>query len=111
MSSFTSYLKFLEKLQTKQSSLKLSTTETKLLHAVARAEYEGKTLKVKDLLALREVASEATLHAAIKKLLEKKLLITKADKNDGRVKNIQLTKLGHKYFSDLSNALVLAAKK
>lgn len=111
MSEPNSYLKFLEKLQAKKSSLSLSPTETKLLHAVAQAQDNGDILQVKDLLALGEIASQATLHGSLKKLVEKKLLTTKADKVDGRVKHVQLTKLGNKYFSDLSDALVMATKK
>jgi DNA-binding MarR family transcriptional regulator len=111
MSKANSYLKFLEKLQAKKSSLSLTPTETKLLHAVAQAQDNGDILQVKDLLALGEIASQATLHGSLKKLVEKKLLTTKADKVDGRVKHVQLTKLGNKYFSDLSDALVMATKK
>ena len=111
MSEPNSYLKFLEKLQTKQSSLKLSPTETKLLHAVAQAEYDGKTLQVKDLLALREVASQATLHGSIKKLVNKKLITKRESQEDARVKFIKLTKSGHKYFEDLGDALNKAIEK
>lgn len=105
------YIKFLELLQTKKASFDLSSTEIELLNAVAQALHNGKTLQVKDLLALREIASQATLHGSLKKLVENKLLTTKADKVDGRVKHVHLTKLGDKYFNDLSAALVMATKK
>lgn len=104
------YIKFLELLQKKKASFDLSSTEIELLNAVAQARHNGKTLQVKDLLALKEIASQATLHGATKKLIAKKLLTTKADKADGRVKHVHLTKLGDKYFNDLSNALAIAAK-
>jgi len=60
------------------------------------------TPKVGDILSHREIASQATIHAALKKLRHKKM-ITFWSANDSRAKYIELTKLGLKRFDILAN--------
>ena len=60
------------------------------------------TPKVGDILSHREIASQATIHAALKKLRHKKL-ISFWSANDSRAKYIELTKLGLKRFDALAN--------
>jgi len=60
------------------------------------------TPKVGDILSHREIASQATIHAALKKLRHKKM-ISFWSANDSRAKYIELTKLGIKRFDILAN--------
>jgi DNA-binding MarR family transcriptional regulator len=60
------------------------------------------TPKVGDILSHREIASQATIHAALKKLRHKKM-ISFWSANDSRAKYIELTKLGMKRFDTLAN--------
>jgi len=60
------------------------------------------TPKVGDILSHREIASQATIHAALKKLRHKKM-ISFWSANDSRAKYIELTKLGLKRFDILAN--------
>jgi DNA-binding MarR family transcriptional regulator len=64
----------------------------------------GKTLNVGDILSHREIASQATIHAALKKLVGNKL-ISYRTVSSSRVKYLEITPLGQKRLSDLSKAL------
>lgn len=66
--------------------------------------------KVGDILSHREIASQATIHAALKKLKQKKM-ISFWSSNDSRAKYVQLTKLGQKRFEALADASANGVKK
>jgi DNA-binding MarR family transcriptional regulator len=59
---------------------------------------------VSDLIAMTEIASPATIHAALKKLVAKNLLQFTTIP-DNRSKFIELTETGHQRFVSLSNLL------
>jgi DNA-binding PadR family transcriptional regulator len=63
----------------------------------------GKTLNVGDILSHREIASQATIHAALKKLVASKLVSYRTVR-DSRVKYLEITPLGNKRLSELSKA-------
>ena len=65
---------------------------------------EGTEPKVSDLLINSSIASPATIHAALKKLLAKNLISYRTI-SDNRSKFIGLTKQGLKRYNDLSKAL------
>ena len=64
---------------------------------------------VGDILSLNNLGSQATLHKRLHGLIDDGYIKLKST-NDGRVKQIQLTKKADKYFSDLSQAIEKAAK-
>ena len=68
------------------------------------------TPKVGDILSHREIASQATIHAALKKLKQKKM-ISFWSSNDSRAKYVQLTKLGQKRFETLANTSLNGSNK
>jgi predicted MarR family transcription regulator len=63
----------------------------------------GKTLNVGDILLHREIASQATIHAALKKLVARKLVSYRTIR-DSRAKYLEITPLGKKRISELSKA-------
>ena len=63
----------------------------------------GKTLNVGDILSHREIASQATIHAALKKLVANKLVSYRTVR-DSRVKYLEITPLGKKRLTELSKA-------
>jgi DNA-binding MarR family transcriptional regulator len=87
------YLKFIEQYENINQLFELTYYEIKLLDMVAKANYFQQNIFVGDLIGQRNVASQATLHAAFKRLMEKKLLITKQYLDDGRIKKVLITKL------------------
>ena len=67
------------------------------------AVYEKRDGRVGDLLLLKQIASPATIHAALKKLLARGL-ITLRKAPDSRAKYVELTELGLKRYNDLAKA-------
>jgi DNA-binding MarR family transcriptional regulator len=62
-----------------------------------------------DILMLSQLGSQATLHKRLHALVDDGYLKLKST-NDGRVKQIELTKNANKYFAGLSQALEKAVK-
>ena len=81
----------------------MDSTQIKVLNAVALLWCEKKESKVGDLLGLTRIASPATIHAALKKLTQKKLIQFR-QATDSRAKYVELTELGLKRFNDLAKA-------
>lgn len=67
-------------------------------------------LVVGDLISLKEIASQATLHGAVKRLAVNGYLKLQASKTDGRIKNVVLGKKGIARQAELSKALEAASK-
>jgi DNA-binding MarR family transcriptional regulator len=86
------YLIFIEQSNQINQQFELSDREIKLLDLVGMTYYSRRTLFVGDLISNRNIASQATLHATLKKLIHKKLLSIKTDTEDGRAKIVTLTK-------------------
>ena len=105
------YFKYLAVLDKSNIKFGLSNNERLLLDVVATAIHADKVIYVKDLITLNHIASQATLHKALSNLIDKKLLSYKADKKDGRLKEVHLTKLAEKRYEELGKAIENAVKK
>ena len=105
MTNLKNYFDYLAILDKSNKQLDLDAIDELLLNVIAKASYEERTLYVKDLLGLKEVASQATIHGRLKRLAEKKLISLKVNGVDGRVKEVMLTKLANKRFELLSKAI------
>ncbi len=105
MTNLKKYFDYLAILDKSNKQLDLDAIDELLLNVIAKASYEERTLNVKDLLGLKEVASQATIHGRLKKLAEKKLISLKVNGVDGRVKEVMLTKLANKRFELLSKTI------
>lgn len=105
------YFKYLVALDKSNKKFKLSNDERLLLDVVATATHAGKVLYVKDLITLNQIASQATLHKALSNLIDKKLLEFKIKKEDGRLKEVHLTKIANKRYEELSKAIESVVKK
>ncbi|MBU3605187.1 winged helix-turn-helix transcriptional regulator [Polynucleobacter sp. MWH-Creno-3A4] len=82
-----------------------------VLEAVMSAHAEGATLSMLDLILMKEIASQATLHSITKILIDLKLIKTEVSSIDARRKYVSPTKLGFSWLNDCSDILALAAKK
>jgi DNA-binding MarR family transcriptional regulator len=99
------YLEFLAYCDQVLSKHKLSTTEFKILRAVTQKSLNGETLWVQNLLDMKEIASSATIHKAMKKLIKKKLIAFNPDKTDDRVKYLVPTPLAVAMFVEFGEQL------
>ncbi len=68
------YLKFMDQIKQLNNQFDLSYHEIELLDIAAKAHFSEQPIFVGDLICQRNIASQATLHAVLKSLLEKKLL-------------------------------------
>lgn len=107
-----SYLRFLHLADTltKSSEKPLDSLSKDILERVSRCIILNKNkVIVGDILTLSELGSQATLHKRLHSLIDDGYLKLKTA-DDGRVRQIELTKKAVRYFSDLSLALEKAAK-
>jgi DNA-binding MarR family transcriptional regulator len=105
MTELSKYFKYLAILEKSNRQLDLNNTDVLILNAIAKANDARNILYVKDLLSLKEVASQATIHGRLKHLVDSKLITLKSNKADGRLKEVVLTKLARKRYEILSKAI------
>jgi len=105
MTELSKYFKYLAILEKSNRQLDLNNTDVLILNTIAKANHARLILYVKDLLSLKEVASQATIHGRLKHLVDSELIALKASKDDGRLKEAVLTKLAHKRYELLSKAI------
>jgi len=82
-----------------------------VLEAVLNAHAEGVNLSVLDLILMKEIASQATLHSITRLLIDSKLIKTEVCKIDARRKYVSPTKLGISWLNDCSEVLASTANK
>ena len=79
------YIKYLKRETAINESYSLDSTQIQVLNALVFAMSEKRASSVGELLLLSEIASPATIHAALKKLAAKELIthkkIAKAESN------------------------------
>jgi DNA-binding MarR family transcriptional regulator len=103
------YLLYLKQCDEVDAKYNLDTTEIKLLNEIATALLAEDSLTVSGALALKKIASPATLHATMKRLIVKNL-IAQVPAQDSRTKYLNLSKLGWKRYSELSAISPTGAK-
>lgn len=82
-----------------------------ILEVVLTAYADKVILTVLDLILLKEIASQATLHSVLKGLIENKLIKTEISKQDGRRKFVLPAKLAFAWLKDCSDALSAPIRK
>jgi DNA-binding MarR family transcriptional regulator len=103
------YLLYLKQCDEVDVKYNLDATEIKLLNEIVTALLAEDSLTVSGALALKKIASPATLHAAMKRLIVKNL-IAQVPAQDSRTKYLNLSKLGWKRYSELSAISPTGAK-
>lgn len=103
------FLKLAEAIRGLPSLLPLDPLEERILAFIARIDPNKDRLSVRDMMAMEEFGSPATVHGRLKSM-RKKGWITLADTEDTRRKQIELTQAAMLHFDRLSKCLVQAAK-
>lgn len=83
----------------------LTRHEIALLDFSAQRYFSNTVITTGELIRQGDIASHATLRAALKSLINKKLLTTKISNDDGRVKDVILTKLALQRYKQLDRAM------
>lgn len=99
------FLEFTEAMNQINEKFDLNDYEIKILDMVAVAHISRKPIYIRELIHCPNIASQATLHASVKKLIGKKLLSARQDKKDGRSKTVVLTKLALNRYEELNYAM------
>lgn len=86
----------------------LDPLEERILALVARKRHEAGRLSVKDVMAINDLGSPATIHGRLKSL-RKKGWIQLLDTEDARRKQIALTPAALEHFDQLSECMQQAA--
>jgi hypothetical protein len=81
-----------------------------LLDEIAIQHFKNTPLTVSDLMALKHIASPATIHRKLDSLLQANLVELKFEGDNRRTKFISITKTGDRYISNLSKAMIKAVK-
>lgn len=98
------YLKYLKKEASINDVYNLDFTQIKTLNSIAFFCLDKREVKVGDILSLSNIASRATIHAALKKLKSNNLIQFRTV-SDTRAKYVELTELGIKRFNELASAM------
>ena len=109
----TSYIRFLnliDALDRMNPGRTLDQIEIALLEHILRFSKQDDKLLVGDLLGLKGLGSQATLHGRLKNLIALGYVKLFTDKKDGRKKFVIPTKLGLKYIQFMSECLENAIK-
>lgn len=64
----------------------MDTTEVRVLNLITTNYFSRKKINISTIIAHKEIASPASIHAALKKLIKKKLLVMTFNEDDERVK-------------------------
>lgn len=80
------YLDFVDRRDSLRTQCNLSIKECLVLRIITRRHLNHEAFRVKQLLDMDFIASPATIHGIIKRLVAKKAVKLVQDKNDGRVK-------------------------
>lgn len=105
------YLRFMqlaESFDRMNLTSKLDHVEKELLDKLISAYYNGEFPLMGDLIALKMIASQATLHSRIKSLIAKGYIDIVADDEDSRKKHLVPTRLALTFYANLSDALIKA---
>ncbi len=103
--SYSCFISGKEKIWRGLSNREQQILESVLMHSASTHQ------RVSDLLKLRQLGSQATLHTALMKLKKAHFLNLTADTLDGRVKFVSLTPKGAALFKSLDKLIVFCARK
>ena len=96
------YIKYLRHEQELNHVHELDNYQVQILNLIAAALHNNKTVCVGDIICHKEIASAATLHAALHKLINKEL-VNYSTKSDSRIKILNLSKDGWDRYITLSS--------
>lgn len=100
----SAYIHYLRSELAINDQYELDPIQIRVLNEILFSHAAGKDIRVGDILTHHEIASQATLHAAIKKLVTHQLVSYRLAR-DTRSKYLEITKLGFSRYKELTKAL------
>ena len=105
------FLSFMSARDVLTSEFNVSKKETRILRAVITAYVNKDIITVNDILALKDVGSQATNHSTLKTLIKKNLVLSVNDPRDLRIKHLKPTSDTLELFSRLSTEFTRCSNK
>ncbi len=106
MDVLANYFEFASSRDKLHAKYKVTHRECIILRMITSAFHEGRKLTVSDVIQMKSIASPATSHAALKSLIEKKLIENRSCTKDARVKKLIPTEKAIKLYKELGMLLV-----
>lgn len=106
MDVLSNYFEFASSRDKIHARYKVNHRECIILRMVTSAFHEGHKLTVSDVIQMKSIASPATSHAALKCLIEKKLIENRPCAKDARVKKLIPTEKAIKLYKELGLLLM-----
>lgn len=103
------FLKLAEAIRGLPSLPPLDPLEERILAFIAQVDPAKERLSVRDMMAIEQFGSPATVHNRLKSMREKGWIML-SDTEDTRRKQIELTQAAMLHFDQLSQCLIRAAK-
>lgn len=107
------YLQFLAHLDTltiKEKIRNIDPVSIRLLEEITVKHYENSSMTVGQSMALKQIASPATIHRKIEKLKSLGYIELECMNNDNRTKYVIPTSITHAYYEKLSNVMAVYLK-
>ena len=105
MATSSIYLRFLDLLSQVNKKYDLTTREIDLLNYVFLAQSNKQEIRVKDLISLDHLGTQATLHSALSSLVKKKFIKATTSTLDRRNKHLELTNLAKTRYAQIERAI------
>lgn len=99
------YLNFAHSNEKIHAKYQVELKENQILRMVAKSYLEDVPVRVQDLIDLRIIASPATIHASMKRLISKGMIGVKECKKDGRIKYLYPTAKALKLFGEIAQLM------
>ena len=106
MDILANYFEFASSRDKIHAKYKVNHRECIILRIIASAFHEGHKLTVSDVIQMKSIAAPATSHAALKSLIEKKLIENKPCPKDARVRRLIPTEKAIKLYKELGMLLI-----
>ena len=100
--AINSYLKFIKSVG--ELNVDISPTGKLIMREILK-RYDGSSCRVQDIISMKEIASQATLHKNLKDLIINGYLRMQVDISDHRVKNVLVTKKTTSLIQKISNLI------
>ena len=83
----------------------LNLLDLKILETIAIFNFQNQNLNVSDIMRISTIASPATIHKSIKRLLDKKLIFYVFKNSNYKIKYLNISPLGGDYFGSLGTQM------
>lgn len=103
------YIQYLKHEQELNDAQQLDYHQIRILNLMMIAHHNKKITSVGKIICHKEIASAATLHSALHKLIDKNL-INYTTRSDSRIKILDLTEIGLDRYATLSNYMQAKSK-